>query len=190
MQQLREFIKYISPITTDLELDFIVAKFTIKTIAKDKFLIKPLQTCSSFSIVKKGCFKIFYTDVNNNPTNAWFAFEQTPITEMHSFITQQPTQYAVQALEDTEIYSISYYDLQELYKQFNSFQNFGLKIMEQILVKTIERLASFQLETAEQRYQKIIDNTNYTQRISLKDLASFLGVTPNSLSRLRSNYKG
>lgn len=53
-----------------------------------------------------------------------------------------------------------------------------------LLMHTIERLKSFQFETAEDRYNKIISDPNYTQRLPLKDLASFLGVTPNSLSRL------
>jgi hypothetical protein len=52
MQQLRHFIKQISPITTDIVLDFIVPKFAIQTIAKDKFFVKPLQTCSIFAIPK------------------------------------------------------------------------------------------------------------------------------------------
>jgi CRP/FNR family transcriptional regulator, anaerobic regulatory protein len=188
MKELRQYIKQISAETTELELDYITSKFIIKTIPKDNFLIKGQQTCKEFSIVKKGSFKIFYTDNYNNDINVWFAFEKMPTTEMHSFIAQQPTHYSVKALEDTEIYSIHYNDLQELYKQFNNFQNFGLRITEQILVKTIDRLTSFQFETAEQRYQKIIDNTNFTQRVSLKDLASFIGVTPNSLSRLRNSF--
>jgi CRP/FNR family transcriptional regulator, anaerobic regulatory protein len=186
MQQLRQYIKHISPLTTDLELDYILTKFEVNIIAKDTFLVKGKQTCKTLSIVKQGCFKIFYTDADNNDVNAWFAFEQMPCTEMYSFISQQPSQYSVQAMEDAEVYSINYTDVQELYNQFNSFQKFGLRLTEQILVKTIDRLTSFQFETAEQRYEKIINDTNYTQRIPLKDLASFIGVTPNSLSRLRS----
>jgi CRP/FNR family transcriptional regulator, anaerobic regulatory protein len=186
MQALRNFIQQISEETTELELDYITSKFHVKTILKNHFLIEGQQTCKDFSIVKKGSFKIFYTDHDNNEINVWFAFEQMPSTEMHSFISQQPTQYSVQALEETEIYTIAYKDLQDLYQQFNNFQKFGLRLTEHILVKTIDRLTSFQFETAEQRYQSIIHDTNYTQRIPLKDLASFLGLTPNSLSRLRA----
>ncbi len=186
MQELRQYIKQISHDTTELELDYITSRFQIKNIQKGDFLIKGRQTCKEFSIVKKGSFKIFYTDDEGNEINVWFAFEKIPSTEMHSFITQQPTQYSVQALEDTQYYAISYDDMQELFKKFNSFQNFGLRITEHILVKTIDRLTSFQFQTAEQRYLKIMDNSNFMQRVSLKDLASFLGVTPNSLSRLRT----
>jgi CRP-like cAMP-binding protein len=185
MQELRQFIKSVSNLTTDLELDYITSKFKIKTVDKGKFLIRQLQTCTEFVIVKKGCFKISYTD-KDREINAWIAFEMTPATEMHSFILQKPTAYSVQALEDCEVFAIKFYELQQLYQQFNSFQNFGLRLTEQILVKTIERLTSFQLETAEQRYSKIIHDKNYTQRLPLKELASFLGITPNSLSRLRS----
>jgi CRP/FNR family transcriptional regulator, anaerobic regulatory protein len=187
MKELRDYIKQISTETTEFELDYIISKFIIRKVPKGNFLIQGQQTCKEFSIVKKGSFKIFYTNHDNANINVWFAFEKMPSTEMHSFITQQPTHYSVQALEDTEIYTIEYNHLQELYRQFNSFQNFGLKMTEQILVKTIDRLTSFQFETAEQRYEKIAYNSNYSQRIPLRELASFLGITPNSLSRLRKS---
>ena len=189
MQQLRQFIKGLSPQITDLELDYVVAKFQIKQVDKDKFLIKRERVCSEFSIIKSGCFKIFYNTSDVNEVNVWFAFDQTPITEMHSFITQQRSQFSIQALEKSEVYTASYNDIQQLCKQFNSFQNFGLRLTEMILVKSIERLNAFQTQTAEERYQKLFTNSDYLKRIPLKDLASFLGVSPNSLSRLRSNIK-
>jgi CRP/FNR family transcriptional regulator, anaerobic regulatory protein len=187
MKELRQYITQISPRVTALELDFIVSKFTLKTFEKDKFLLKSGRIAMDFCFVKKGCFKIFNVR-DGKEMNAWFAFEYMPVTEMHSFITQKPSQYAIQAVEDTEIYAISHADLLQLYKQFNSFQYFGLKITEQILVKTIDRLTAFQFETADQRYEKIMHDPNYAQRISLKDLASFLGITPNSLSRIRHAF--
>ena len=188
MQQLRTFIQNLSPEITDLELDYIIGKFKIKLFGKDKFLIKEQQICTDFSIVEKGCFRIFYKK-EDREINSWFAFELTPITEMHSFITQKPSDYYIQAVESSEVYSISHTDLKELYRQFNSFQKFGFQLTEIILVKVIERLKAFQFETAEERYNKILHDQNYTQRLPLKDLASFLGVTPNSLSRLRNNFK-
>lgn len=188
MEQLRHFIKQLSPEISELELDYIVAKFKIKAFAKDKFLVKKLQVCTDFMIVKEGCFRIFYTH-ENKEINSWFAFDMTPTTEMHSFITQKPSDYYIQAVENSEIYSITRHDLKELYKQFNAFQKFGLQLTEIMLTKTIERLKSFQFETAEERYQNILHDPNYTQRLPLKDLASFIGVTPNSLSRLRNNSK-
>ena len=188
MKELREFIQRITPEISDLELDYIVSKFTIKTFEKGKFLIKRQQVCSDFSIVKQGCFRIFYRH-EEKEINSWFAFERTPTTEMHSFITQKPTDYYIQAVEDSAVYTIPHKDLKELYRQFNVFQKFGLRLTETILMHTIERLKSFQFETAEDRYNKIISDPNYTQRLPLKDLASFLGVTPNSLSRLRNAKK-
>lgn len=189
MQDLRQFIKQFSPQITDLELDYIVAKFQIKEVDKDKFLIKQGKVCNEFSIIKSCCFKIFYNTDKGDEVNVWFAFEQTPTTEMHSFITRQPSHFNIQAIEKSEVYTASYNDIQQLYKQFNPFQNFGLRLTEMILVKSIERLNAFQTQTAEERYEKLFENPDYLKRIPLKDLASFLGVTPNSLSRLRNNIK-
>jgi CRP/FNR family transcriptional regulator, anaerobic regulatory protein len=187
MQNLRLFIKSISPKITDVELDYVITKFSIKTYSKNKYIIKKQQIASEFIIVKKGCIRIFYLDADKE-VNAWFAFENSLATEMKSFITQTPSNYALQAIEDCEVYSISHANLIQLYNQFNNFQVFGFKLTELVLVKTIERITSFQFETAEQRYLKIIHDKNYTQRIPLKDLASFLGLTPNSLSRLRKSF--
>ncbi len=187
MEQLRKYIQNISPQITELELDYICTKFSIKSFQKGKFLIKKQQICTDLAIVKIGSFRIYYSE-NEKEINAWFAFEFMPVTEMQSFISQKPTKYSIQAMEDCEIYSINHKDLQQLYRQFNTFQNFGLRLTEQILEKTIERLTQFQFETGEQRYEKLLQNPNYLKRIPLKQLASFLGLTPNSLSRLRKLY--
>ncbi len=189
MQQLQQFIKQLSPQITELELNHVLSKFQIKHLDRDAFLIKRDRICNEFSIIKSGCLKIFYDTASGDEVNVWFAFAQMPVTEMHSFITRQPSQFSIQAIEKSEIYTASYNDIQQLYKQFNSFQNFGLRLTEIILVKTIERLNSFQTQTAEERYQQLFSNPDYLNRIPLKDLASFLGVTPNSLSRLRRNLK-
>lgn len=86
MEELRQFIKQLSPEITDLELDYVIAKFKIKNFDKNKFLIKGQQVCAELSIVKKGCFRIFYKK-EDKEINSWFAFEMTPTTEMYSFIS-------------------------------------------------------------------------------------------------------
>lgn len=185
MDILKQFIKSFSENITENELEIITQKFTIKTLKKNELLQKTNQGCKYFWIVKKGCFKIFYLK-EDVEINGWFAFESTPVFDIQSFLKQTPSQYSIKAMENLEVYAISYADLQQLYQTIFNFQYFGLKLTEYILLKVTEMLMSFQLDTPKQRYQKLLENPAYLKRIPLKDLASFLGVTPNSLSRLRS----
>lgn len=188
MEKLRAFIHEVAGQVTDSELAVILTKFRIKRIKKYQYLLRKGQVCSELCFVKSGCFKVIYPHADRE-VNVWFAFEEMPITEMQSFVTQSPSQYTIRALENAEVFAIGYNDLQKLYEEFSSFRFFGMRIVERMLAKSIRRMASFQFETAEARYEKLFDNPDYLNRIPLKDLASFLGITPNSLSRIRNNTK-
>jgi CRP-like cAMP-binding protein len=182
MDTLVKFIKEFSPNISDTELKIIVDKFEIITFKKNTYFLKANKTCKQFAIIKKGCFKVIYA----SNRNVWFAFENMPITEMQSFINQSPSQFVIQAIEPSEVYVIDYAEMQKLYEQLDSFKLFGLKVTEKILAKTINRSTALQFETPEMLYKKLIENTDYLTRISLQDIASYLGITPNSLSRIRN----
>ena len=188
MEKLRALIHEVAGQVTDSELAVILTKFRIKKVKKYKHLLRQGQVCTDLCFVKSGCFKVIYPHADQE-INVWFAFEGMPITEMQSFITQSSSQYLIRALEDAEVYVIGYYDLQKLYEEFSSFRFFGMRVVERILAKTIHRITSFQFETAEARYEKLLNNPNYLNRVPLKDLASFLGITPNSLSRIRNSTR-
>jgi CRP/FNR family transcriptional regulator, anaerobic regulatory protein len=171
MQPIRQLIKDLAKgITTD-ELDFVMTHFRIKSVEKGDYLLHENRICRDLSIVKSGCFKV----THHSDTIIWFAFENMPITEMQSFITQSPTAFSIQAIENSEVFTIDYETLQQLYNKFDSFKMFGLRFTERILAKTISRATSLQFDSPEIRYLKLF-----------QDLASYLGVTPNSLSRIRS----
>jgi CRP/FNR family transcriptional regulator, anaerobic regulatory protein len=184
METIRNFVRIFNPNISDLKLDYFASKCSRKIIKKNRFLLQKGQLSLELVIVKKGSFKIFY-ELDDRQINVQFAFEQMLVTEMQSFITQKPSKFSIQALEDSEIYVISHDDLKVLYNQFSEIRQFGFKMTEMILAECIERLTSFQFEETSARYSRICQDFNYMNRVSLKDLASFLGITPNSLSRLR-----
>ncbi|HEU4495564.1 MAG TPA: Crp/Fnr family transcriptional regulator [Flavobacterium sp.] len=188
MKIIENLIKDFAPKINSSELEHIISKFTIHKIPKNNYFLKKRQVCHYLSFVQAGCFKVYHGE-NDKEVNVWFAFENMPITEMQSFINQQPSAYAIKALEDAEIISISYDDLNTLYETIPDFQLFGLRLTEKILSKTIKRLTSFQFETAEKRYEQLLKETNYINRISVNDLSSYLGITANSLSRIRASQK-
>jgi CRP-like cAMP-binding protein len=185
MDSIRQLIKDFSKNIQTEELDFILKRFEVKSFDKGDYLLKENKICKELSIVKSGCFKV----IHNLDTIIWFAFEHMPITEMQSFILQKPSEFSIQAMEKSETYGIDFNELQILYDQFEHFRTFGLRLTERILAKTISRATSLQFDTPEIRYQKLFENPNYHARVPLQDLASYLGITPNSLSRIRSRTK-
>ena len=182
MNTIRQLIKDFSKNIQNDELDFVMTHFSTKYIEKGEYLLTENKICKQLSIVKSGCFKVIY----NSDTIIWFAFENMPITEMQSFISQTPSQFEIQAIEKSEVFTIDFDEMQMLYDKYDSFKTFGLRLTERILSKTISRATSLQFDSPEIRYQKLFENPNYLSRIPLQDLASYLGITPNSLSRIRS----
>jgi CRP-like cAMP-binding protein len=155
------------------------------SIRKGKHILRPKQVCAHLYIVLKGRLRIYLNDSSDKEITAWFAMENTFAIDSLSFYTQTPSNFYIQSIADCELSTISYHDLQELYLTVPRFQEFGRKLAEGIAMEAVSRAISFQKETAEKRYEKIIKNPEYMQNVLLKHLASFLGLTDSSLSRLR-----
>ena len=79
--------------------------------------------------------------------------------------------------------------MEKLYKQFPAWQEFGRITWEAMAVRMIDQIINFQTLSAEERYLNLITNTKITQSVSVKNIASYLGITPNALSRIRKNIK-
>ena len=122
---------------------------------------------------------------NDKEITDWVAREHTFALDSLSFFTQTRSNFYIEAISDCYLASISFNDLENLYKAIPRFQEFGRKLAEEIAMEAVVRAVSFQKETAEKRYEQIIKKPEYLQNVLLKHLASFLGLTDTSLSRLR-----
>ena len=96
-----------------------------------------------------------------------------------------PSRFYIQALEDTVLLTIKSDKMTQLYKEFPAWQQFGRQIWETNFLNLVEGVMGFQTLTAEERYLTAMEASDLLQRVPLKHLASFLGITPTSLSRLR-----
>jgi CRP/FNR family transcriptional regulator, anaerobic regulatory protein len=163
----------------------VLGMFTTRTIGKRRHILRQGQVCGELMYVVRGLFRQYFKDAKGREVTSWISFEGTQASELASFLMQQPAKFYIQALEDTEIAAISYSDLQRLYDRIPAFQQFGRKLAEKILVGAINRTVSFQMESAEERYKLLLQRPEYFQRVPLKYLASLIGVTDTSLSRLR-----
>ncbi|MDX2284942.1 MAG: Crp/Fnr family transcriptional regulator [Bacteroidia bacterium] len=183
MDSFSEIIRqYIDP--TQAELNHILQHFRIREIKKGRFLVRSGQISKDFIFIEKGCLRVFW-EKDNSEVTGWFAFEDDFFCELSSFIPQQPSAFGVQAIEDTMILYISQSDMEKLFAETPIFETFIRKFWEQVICHLVANVVSFQTETAELRYEKALKHPKLLQRVPLKYISSYLGITPSSLSRLR-----
>jgi len=180
---LNNFIKQFVQVS-DNELLEISSRFSGKRIAKDEYLLKAGEVCRDFIFVKSGCIRMFYLS-NTIEISAWFTLSNSVAMEIQSFITGGPSICYLQAIEDSEVYILPKTKLEQLYKANPTTQELMRKIWEISLAMVIPRFSSLQNDSAEKRYMDLMKNPELMQAIPQKYLASFIGVTPTSLSRIR-----
>ena len=158
------------------------------TVNKNELLQKVGHTCKTIYFLKSGIARIFYYKDGIDITEC-FAFENNIIARVESLFTGNPSQKAIQILEDAEIISINATQLFKLYDTHPNIERLFRLIFEKAYVETVNRIESIQFHTADERYRHLINITNYLQRIPLKYIASYLGITQVSLSRIRATSK-
>ncbi len=185
MVTLASFLKKYIPETNinDLVKGFDV----IRKFKKKEFLLKPGQGCAFLAFIKKGTFKVFFYDKEGTEITVWFSFEGMMVGDLLAFYKSSKAIFYVQAIDDCEVCIISKERLEELYAKNPDYLQFGRKYAEFVSTNVMERMLSLQTKTAEERYLELLANPNYMQKIPLKYLASYLGITDSSLSRIRKN---
>jgi CRP-like cAMP-binding protein len=143
------------------------------------------QTCRTIYFIQKGCARIYYFKGDTDVTE-YFAFENSLIARVESLFTGKPSCKGIQILEDAEIIAINAVALNGLYNQYPEIERLMRKVTEAGYVETVNRLESLQFHTAEERYHSLVqDHPRIIQRVPQKYIASYLGITPVSLSRIR-----
>lgn len=185
MNDLKTFFRKYIPLA-DTE-NLVNAFDVVQNLKKKDFLLQPDQNCPFLAFVKKGTFRVFFYDTEGTEITVWFSFEEMMVGDLLAFFKDTKAIFYVQAVEDCEIRIISKSKLEKLYLSNPEYLQFGKKYAEYVSVNVMERMLSFQTQSAEERYLELLANPNYMQRIPLKYLASYLGVTDTSLSRIRKN---
>jgi len=186
MLMLKKFIENYVDIPLD-EWDIISTLFKINTFNKNEIIVSEGKICRYFYFLEEGLVHHFINH-NGNNTSKFFIPAPYCFTSRLSFLNQTVTSENIQAIEKCVVFQITwqqYYDLMEL-KSWNSFTR---KILNEVQDITEERLFTNLTETAELTYKKmLIQNPGLLSRIPLKYLASYLGITSQSLSRIRKKY--
>jgi CRP-like cAMP-binding protein len=168
------------------ELDPLDDLITVRKLKKGALLLKENQVCNEIVFIKKGILRSYFFNHQGDEITNCFAFENEFMASLSSFITQNIAEENIQALVDTELQVISRESLEKLYKSGIHWQEIGRKLTEMEYVTLQKRMISFQKLSGTQRYEELYKNhQKYIQLIPLQYLASYLGVTPRHLSRIR-----
>lgn len=186
MDALFLYFKKVNPLTKQAE-KAIAEISSIVTIKKNKDLQPIGHTCKTIYFIKKGVARIYYFKDGIDITESFF-FENSIIARVESLFTGKPSRKAIQILEDAEIIAINARQLFKLYDSFPEIERLFRKIFEAAYVDTVNRIEGMQFHTAEERYNALLNQApDVLKRVPLKYVASYLGITQVSLSRIRGH---
>lgn len=168
------------------EKEFITGLFHEKKYGKGEFFLNEGEVCRKVGFMVSGVMRYYINDDGEEKTYG-FAEEDDFICNNESFLPQQPSRQIIQALEDCTVLVIGFDDLQKFYSILKNGERFGRLVIEQVFVRTLQGLNSFYTDSPELRYENFTkEYPDLLQRIPQYYIASYVGVKPQSLSRIRS----
>lgn len=183
IQLFKYFEKY--SLLSDQAKTVIQAICTTQTIKKNKDLQPIGHTCKTIYFINQGLARIYYYKDEIDITES-FAFENQIVARVESLFSGKPSMKGIQMLEPSEVIAINAVQLFKLYDSFSDIERMFRKIFETAYVETVNRIDSLQFHNAEERYNDLLQlSPDILKRVPLKYIASYLGITPVSLSRIR-----
>jgi CRP-like cAMP-binding protein len=187
LDSLKRFIEKYTSIPLN-EWSEISACFEKRIFEKEEIVLEEGKICKHLYFVESGLLR-FYINKDGNDITKFFTDAPYFFTSQVSFNTQKPAFENIQAIEKSIVFQISYKQSNELFR-LKSWSEFGRKITQEVQFFTEEILEQLQTETAEFRYERMLkNNPKLLQRIPLKHLATYLGIAPQSLSRIRKKLQ-
>ena len=185
MEQLEKAITTISPLSPESKVAFLTA-WKHWSIAKDHLLLREHTVSDYIYFIEKGVARIYYFK-NDKEITEWIAMDKQFFLSITSFFQRTPSHLIIQALEPSEVYGIHHNNFMALADQHHDIERLLRKMVTASLILSQQRMDSIQFETAHQKYEKLLMNSpDIIKRVPLSYIASFLGVTLETLSRIRS----
>lgn len=170
---------------TQLEKQKYISLLTEIKVDKKDFLMQAGETTKYEYFITKGCLKVFTLDEEGAPHISMFAIEDYWTGDLSSFMTKEPSRYYIKAIEDSELLGISRANYDLLFQEIPKFEKFYRNLYQKSLISYIRRSNHGISFTAEERY--INFKKKYSQvvsRITQKDLAAYIGITPEFMSKI------
>ncbi len=185
MEKLLLYLNTIYPLSAGL-IEHLQSILKVRELPKKSYLLKQGSVCANISFIEKGLLRCFYNK-DDKEVCTWFMKEGDVIISVESFFKQSVGYENIQALEECVLYYINYNELQYIYRQFAEFNFIARVLTEQYYTLSEQRLYSIRMQRGYERYQYLIDRfPELVQRVPSKFIASYLGVTEETLSRVRS----
>ena len=186
MKQIREYIERVN-IVSDTDWQVFLSKLKKRNFDKKTIILKEGDIENYISFIEKGTVRLVIPNIDiEKEVTLGFSFDNEFISAYDSFLTQLPSQYQLETLAETSIWSISYSDMQYVYANTKVGNAIGRLYAEKLFLIKSKREQSLLLESAEQRYLNLFtERPNLIKEIPLKHIASYIGVTPQALSRIR-----
>ena len=144
------------------------------------------EVSNQIAFIKKGFMRAYYEINDGLEVTKYIQPKHLLITSFTSFTSREPSKEYIQALTDCELWVIDYDSMQLLYRKYPKWQEIGRLIMEQIYMNLEKRILSFLTQNAEDRYKSLVkENPRLIHDVPLRYIASMLGITPETLSRIR-----
>jgi len=189
MNALIKAVKYFIRISSEEEA-IISDLFTESHLKPGEYFLEEGKICRSVAFIEKGLLRYFVTQDGNEKTH-YFNKENEFSCNYSSFLPGTPSDTAIQALEETTLYLISYDNLQRLYADLKEGERFGRLAIEQVFLSFREQIRSLYADPPARRYQQFLESYgDLVQRIPQYYIASYVGVKPQSLSRIRKRLTG
>ncbi len=184
MEQIRQYFEKTLKLS-DSDWQVFASKLSKKELPKKHILLKSGQVENNLSFIETGILRLYLEKMDNDLTFA-FAFDGGFVSAYDSFLTRAKSSYHIETLTNCTLWQLNYTDLQEIYKETAIGNTIGRYAGEELFLKKSKRELSLLNETAEQRYLNLFtEQPRLIEQIPLKYIASYIGVTPQALSRIR-----
>lgn len=176
---------------TDKDISDSQPLWKARKMKKGDFFNMQSMVCNDLGLIVKGIFRIYYRDPDTKEDkNIFFFSENQFVVSFRSFISRSPCWYFIEAMEDSEIFFISYKDLDSLYETHANWGKFGRLLAELFFTIAQTRTEEFIFFSHEQRYTRLLEeHPDIVKRIPAYHISSYLGITNPSLSRIRKRVE-
>jgi CRP/FNR family transcriptional regulator, anaerobic regulatory protein len=187
MDEFSQLRKYVSQFVTFNEEEWQIHQMLLsrRFLKKGEYILREGEVCSHVTFINTGYFRVFNI-IKEQELTVNFSFEGNYVTDYTSFVTRQPTIDNIIAMEDAEILQLHYRDMQKGFESSPVWQKFGRLIAEYILIFATNRSRSLLYNSPEERYLMLMkERPKVMERVPQHYIASYLGIQPESLSRIR-----
>ena len=176
-------------LTTE-ETEFFVSVLNSKSLEPGEFLLREGDVCKYETFITKGCLKSYYLDEQGVEHIVDFLIEEWWADDLYSFFTGAPATSNIKAIENSDLIQISKNNLDLLYQKIPKFERFFRLLFQKAYISQKEQINSILSAPAEERYMLFLKKKPYAEkRFSQKDIASYLGITPQFLSTLKKKIR-